>query len=122
MEASMPALTSLEKRLTFTYVGSYDYLDKWETIGEAISYDSFDHITDEGEDYERGTYRLYVKVINKNKNYTEDDIKAALYSTFSKIGCACEYDCCGHRSDSVHKVTNIDNSFYLLKMNWWCNY
>ena len=109
---------TLAIRKTHKYVGTYADLDDWEEIGTANVLSSSsrpleDDITEPTET------KLLVEVSSSSPAV---DIERALRSSFSRSGCAHEYDCCGCVSSHVTKVERQKGHQWLITINSSKNY
>lgn len=102
-------LTTLEIRNTRRYVGTYAGLDDWTPIGY-VEVLSTSQVRDEKsiEEYTSTTLLLRIKdyepAANEKEEAKIERIARALHDTYSRHGCAHEYDCCGCWSYSVVKI------------------
>ena len=125
-------MQALEKRLTHKYVGEYQHLDQWATIG------TIDEIgkrelplseEDECDPCDPKSWEIFVLVkpspdlferwtmLNLEDDpdldyfkWSQREIRQALHDTYTQWGCAHEWDCCGCRSyhASEEKVVTGD--------------
>jgi hypothetical protein len=108
--------TVLEIRKTHKYVGTYQHLDEWDYVGTATvtaSESETDH-----EDPCESTKTTMIVCVEIDRGITrqtdEELVKSALRSTFTKSGCAHEYDCCGCWSTYVGEVEKITADRYMV--------
>lgn len=93
----------LSIRSSHKYVGTYAHLDDWEDIGTVtILHHSVRHL-DETDICDPCEELWQVTCDDSNMNTTT--IRNAICDTFTKQGCAHEYDCCGCRSVRVKPST-----------------
>jgi hypothetical protein len=81
----------LSLRLTHRYVGTFRHLDEWRYLGAAKVTPG--RIVDPGNGYDEG--RTYIRWATLPPGVDRDAACRALVDTFSRWGCAHEYDCCG---------------------------
>jgi hypothetical protein len=91
-------MLSLDKRLTHTYVGTYQHEDKWEQIGsiDEIGSRALPRSEEEEEDPCDPQARKVFCLVKSDR--PDDEIRQALHDTYTQHGCHCEHDCCGCRS------------------------
>lgn len=100
---------TLKKRMTFKYVGAYNYLDEWQDVAvyKEIGFRALP-VEHENDLTEPRCCEVFVLVSKKTGDV--GDIKNALFDTYSKSGCGHDYDCCGCRSYSVDSVERVCGS------------
>lgn len=110
---------TLAIRKTHTYVGSYDHLDSWEDIGSfaRISHESVS--TDEEDACDPHSSKTVVAV---ESDSPREEIREALLSSFTKAGCAHEYDCCGCRSFYAREATPVGKGMWCVEVDSRRNY
>lgn len=143
---------SLEKRLTRTYVGTYQHEDKWEQIGtvdeigsRALPMSEEDEQDPcepqsrevfclvkliEGHDYfndfldDEEAAKTIVDDKNAFDKWLERQIKQSLSDTYTMAGCACEHDCCGCRSyyASYDKIERVTGDLWKVVISSSRNY
>lgn len=99
------AITTLARKVTQDYVGTFDHLDDWEDIGEVAVLSHSTMETDPDDMCEPWIETMLVRVRPEAPDTTEADIRAALQASFTRAGCHHEHDCCGcrsYRADAVH--------------------
>lgn len=130
----MPYKTSLELRVTQRYVGTYQHLDQWETLAIAkvlgtrkvfdpeqvtrrwykargLSKAEIRHqMARYYQDASEGQTVVFYVVV-KHKPGQRDDIMQAIHDSFSRRGCAHEWDCCGCASYSATATHYRGNEF-----------
>lgn len=115
----------LSVRLTDKYVGEYQHLDQWATIGEYERIATGEHPSDDPDDYcESVTYYHTIRVTPDPTTsiaydaagkpiflHRDETIRRALLDSFTDWGCAHDWDCCGCRSflaSSAHRLGDSD--------------
>lgn len=99
-------MIELNKRLTHTYVGTWQHLDKWQFIGNADEIGTKQlprSEADEDDPCDPITREVFV-IVSPEDGVSDGDIRTALLDTYTQWGCAHEYDCCGCRSYSATKA------------------
>lgn len=95
---------TLEVRETHKYVGTYQHLDRWREIGSA-------RVIGTGQtfkDYENPEETTVVRhTLTVHSDATDAEIAQALRDTFTREGCAHEYDCCGCWSHSARRPRKL---------------
>lgn len=107
------ARIALELRKTHKYVGAYQNLDEWETLGSAEITSRIVRPADEDDYCEPYKHVWYLKVQLDEPQDTpeyENSVKQALRDSFTHAGCAHDYDCCGCRSTYVRRVIHLGDS------------
>lgn len=138
-------MIDLKKRLTFGYVGTYQHLDKWETLGMLDEIGQRELPLSEEEqadicepkrhevfavltlDPAAGTYDRWTKIQPADKDldyhiWLEKEIQTALCHTYSRQGCAHEYDCCGCRSHSASSAQRVTGNLWRVEIHSSRNY
>lgn len=92
------AVTTLARKLTHKYVGTFDHLDDWEDIGQAAILSRSVMETDAEDICEPWVETMLIRVDLDTPETPVVDIRAALHSSFTNAGCHHEHDCCGCRS------------------------
>ena len=91
----------LQIRRTHKYVGPYNHLDDWDTIGSAIVIKSQTEDTQPDDDFDPCEPKKHVHLVHvEAPGASDEQIKQALLDSFDHQGCSHEYDCCGCRSYS----------------------
>lgn len=115
-------MIELSLRLTNTYVGSWQHLDKWESLGSVdeigqrqlpLSDDQQGDITDP-----KGV-EIFALV---SSEAPDDKIARALHDSYTSWGCSHEYDCCGCRSYSAREVKRVTGNLWRIEVWSSCNY
>lgn len=108
---------TLSARLTYTYALGYDYLDKWERLGDVvIKFSREPRVFNEA--YDTSRYRAIVRVPSEMlKQYPARVIERAIEASLS-YGCQCEHDCCGHWSQhaTAHRTKRREWSVELTQV------
>lgn len=127
-------MIALQKRLTHTYVGTYQHLDQWMDIG------SIDEIgrrelplseEDEQDPCDHKSWEIFCLVtlasdihetwLNSGDGEKFDfdfykwsvaQTERALHDTYTEQGCAHEWDCCGCRSYYAEKVERVTGDLW----------
>lgn len=109
-------MLTLEKRLTHTYVGTYQHLDRWETIGtgDEIGSRELPLSEEEEEDYCEPRRREVFILVKSDK--PEDDIKQALHDSYTQHDCHHEYDCCGCRSYYARDIKRLTGDLWRVEV------
>ena len=120
---------ALELRLTHKYVGTYQDMDEWKTIGEyeVLSSQKWKPMEEEDFDPTEPIMNYYeVAVIPHGLEYKAEEIHQALKDSFTQVGCHHEYDCCGCRSFYASKPEFLyqkeDGLHYRIVVNSYRNY
>lgn len=112
-------MIELSKRLTHTYVGTYQHLDKWQWLGsvdEIGSRELPDAEPDEADPCEPRAREVFVLVKDVADDVSESDIRQALHDTYTSWGCAHEYDCCGCRSYRAGDVERVTGNLWRVEV------
>ena len=113
---------SLALRLTRKYVGTYQHEDEWNNIGTATEkLSGIDDHADDDDPCEPVT-QLYCFEVKTDEPQEPKTIEQAFRDTFTKWGCAHEYDCCGCRSYRVSRVAPCGNDEWLVTVSSARNY
>ena len=94
---------TLSLRRSHQYVGTWQDLDRWESIGSymAVAWCSWSTDPDDMCEPIANISRVWVNTGSHSASI--DDIKQALRDTLTQSGCSHEYDCCGCRSYYVSR-------------------
>lgn len=107
-----PYTTSLNLRLTHSYVDRWRDLDKERNLGTVVVLQRSEQRTDNEDDpdpCEPTCIMLRVKVQLDSKDHSKslaatEHVKQALKDTFTHWGCGHEHDCCGCWNTRVNEV------------------
>ena len=115
--------TTLERRVTHKYRDGWRNLDEWETLGAVTVRRRFgEQLKDDADiDDEAGTVLLVEVELALDGEYTEDDVRRALNSTFSGSDCTHDYDCCGCVSRYA-RAQAMGGKEWMLLINYTRNY
>lgn len=102
----------LSLRLTRTYVGQWDYLDRWREIGLVTLTMGEPQHTNEEDVSDPTTVEGFAEVQTYAPEHPRR-IEEALTHTYSKSGCDHEYDCCGCRSFTA-SAEHVGQNVYRL--------
>jgi hypothetical protein len=115
-------MQTLSLRLTHTYVGTYQHLDKWEDLGTVDEIGTRELPPSE-EDKADMTEPLGRELFALVKSEApEDQIRRALEDTYTSQGCAHDYDCCGCRSFSATDVKRVTGDLWRVEIHSSRNY
>lgn len=111
---------NLEIRKTHRYVGEYQYLDQWETIGTldvlksetVLRADATED--DEYDICEPYTTRHHVRVESEEP---KEKIERVLLDHFTKQGCAHDWDCCGCRSYRADTAVQDSGPYWIVTVH-----
>lgn len=136
-------MQALSLRLTRTYVGTYQHLDKWADIGSIDELGSRElPLTEEQEDdyCEPHVRELFVHVKpspelhelwlagdppDPNLDYNawaNAKIREALHDTYTQHDCHHEHDCCGCRSFYVSEAERLSGDVWRVVVSSSRNY
>ncbi len=99
----------LQIRLSHKYVGTYAYLDDWDTIGEITLENNFDEEVKQHDCWEN-IRQISITTIDQDSEtkLPEAQIIRAIEECMSHGGCACSRDCCGCVSTTATVIINRD--------------
>lgn len=124
-----PARQVLAIREKHSYVGSYAHLDPWHEIGSAEILSRGAEPTDLDESCEpTDIYMLLRVTLNAGAVGLDDqpvgdaEIARAIKDSFSRAGCAHEWDCCGCVSTYVNEVAKLPNGLWYVQSHASRNY
>ena len=92
------------RKLTNRYVPAYSYMDDQEYMDFTVKvvYGKLH----ESQEYDR--YSHQVAYMTTSRPVSKEAMQAALHE-FS-AGCACEYDCCGHRHGGASRLKQVSRN------------
>jgi hypothetical protein len=93
----------LSLRRTRGYVGTWQHLDEWESIGSYITVSWGSWYTDPDDMCEPISTISRIWVNTRDNPASIEDIEQALRDSLSSNGCSHDYDCCGCRSYYVSR-------------------
>lgn len=113
---------SLEQRLTFKYVGTYQHEDEWNVIGEAEAHLLPIVHLDETDPCDPTTRSGFALVrLADGQTADVETMRDAIRATFTSSGCHHEHDCCGCRSHHA-RVKHVKGRIFRLTITSARNY
>ncbi len=94
----------LQVRETHKYVGTYQHLDRWREIGRARVIGT-EQISKDADGIEEA--QVVRHTVTVHSEAPDDEIARALRDTFTRQGCAHEYDCCGCWSHTARRPRKL---------------
>jgi len=115
----MVATHTLAVKQSAKYVGSYDYLDDWKTVGTFVVHrrGTIDYGYDDELDEDIYATSIYHITVEPNDGVDNDTVRRALQDHYTKWGCACSHDCCGCVSSVAYKwnvIHKYDNDWTVM--------
>lgn len=110
---------TLEVRETHEYVGTYQHLDRWREIGWARVIGT-EQISVDRENPEETTVVRHTLTVHADA--PDAEIAQAIRDTFTRAGCAHEWDCCGCWSHYARKPRKLTPGCWAVDVSSSRNY
>jgi len=110
-------MMDLAIRQTRKYVGTYQHLDQWESIGSCEVIGTKEIPLPEDEEYDVCDPQAHDHWVLVESEASPEKIKEALTHSFTQHDCHHEYDCCGCRSYRASKVEHEGGRVWRVKVS-----
>jgi hypothetical protein len=114
-------MNTLSIKITNTYVGSWDHLEKWRDIGSFEVVRSH-RVEGDPEDMCEPLTDFKQVQVSREAGVSDEDVRCALRDSFTKVGCSHDWDCCGCRSYRVSRIKPYPGDVWVVVIHSSRNY
>jgi hypothetical protein len=109
-------MQTLSLRLTHSYVGTWQHLDKWEGLGSIDEIGSRELPLNEEQENDHCEPKGREVFCLVTSEAEDAKIICALHDTYTQWGCSHEYDCCGCRSYTAQDVKRVTGNLWRVEV------